>query len=66
VSVVLDAMKGRKRGSPSQSSGQGEGKVKMDWVVILEFEAEVQEGSDCHYQKVCPLLLFSLTFKLTG
>lgn len=63
VCVVLDVVKGRKRsnlshahaqaqGSSPSGSGAGAGAGKADWVIVLEFEAVVQEGSDRAYQKV--------------
>jgi hypothetical protein len=55
VCVVLDVVKGRKRTNLPQSqesSPSGAGAGKADWVIVLEFEAVVQEGSDRAYQKV--------------
>jgi hypothetical protein len=54
VSVVLDpsvSKNGRNRSSP-QPQGQGQGQGKTDWIVILEFEAGVEQGSDRHFRKV--------------
>ena len=42
VSVVLDPSKGKRR--------QGQG--RNDWIVILEFEALVEQGGDRYYRKV--------------
>jgi len=42
VSVVLDPSKGKRR----QRQGRN------DWIVLLEFEALVEQGGDRHYRKV--------------
>jgi hypothetical protein len=61
VCVVLDVVKGRKRSNFSHAqaqesspsgAGAGAGTGKAEWVIVLEFEAVVQEGSDRAYQKV--------------
>jgi len=46
VSVVLDPFKGKRR----QNQGG-----RSDWVIMLEFEAPVEQGSDRHFSKVRPL-----------
>jgi hypothetical protein len=50
VSVVLDPFKGKRR----QSQGG-----RSDWVVVLEFEAPVEQGSERHFSKVRASPLYS-------
>jgi hypothetical protein len=56
VSVVLDPSKGKRR----QNQGG-----RSDWIVILEFEAPVEQGSDRHFSKVRPLPTMILRVRYT-
>ena len=54
---MLDPFKGSRRRSSPQPQTQGGKGGRNDWVVILEFEAGVEEGNDRHFRKVSPVQL---------